>query len=232
GGAEMGPENGHIAVGIAGAERPARRPRHGLIVTEVAVPVGLAALDGMMHEIAGNDGLAPLRANAQAYVTGGVPGRRLEHELVADLMISLDQVGPARLHHRPHAIGDDRPVLVAVARGPVLPFLPREEIAGAWEGRHPAAVLEPRVPADVIHVEVGAQDEMAGFGGEAGGAQALEEVRALHVPVGVLAGLVVADARVDEDGEAGRLHDEAVDAHEEASALVEEVGGKPVAMAL
>src|SRR5215467_10424591 len=129
----MGSENGDVAVGVASTEGATRGARHDLVVAEVAVPVGLAALDGMMHQITGDDRLAPFRADAEAHVAGGVPRRRLEDELVANPMIALHEVGATSLHHRPHTVGDDRPVLVAVARRPVLPFLPREEVSGAGE---------------------------------------------------------------------------------------------------
>src|SRR5437763_1656073 len=88
----------------------------------------------------------PLRGNG----SGGVAGRRLEPDPVRDAMVHLDQLGEPRVQHRRDAVGEDALGPVLVLGGPVLPLPPGEEVPGAREGRHPAAVGQARVPADVI----------------------------------------------------------------------------------
>jgi hypothetical protein len=68
---------------------------------------------------------------------------------------------------------------------------------------------------------------------EARRSQIVEEGRAHHVEgLASPAVLVVADAGVDQRGEAGRLHDEGVDRLQEAALLVEKVRRQPRTMAL
>ena len=40
---------------------------------------------------------------------------------------------------------------------PIVVFAPRHDVAGIGEGRHPPAVVEARVPADVVPMEMGAR---------------------------------------------------------------------------
>ena len=148
-------------------------------------------------------------------------------------MVHLDQVREPRVEHRAHAVAHDALGVVVVLRRPVLPFLPREEVARARERRHPSAVLEPRVPPDVVDMEMRADDEVDRFGREARRRQIVEERRAHHVKGRAASAiLVVAHARVDEGREPRRLDHECVNALEEPALLVEEVRREPFAMAL
>ena len=92
------------------------------------------------------------------------PGVGSRLQLLADPVIALDEVGAAGLHDGPHAVGDDRPVLVAVELRPVLPLRPREEIAGARKGRDPAAIVEARACPTCVGVQVRAEREVDGLG--------------------------------------------------------------------
>ena len=47
--AEVGAEDGDVAVRVAGTEGAPRRARHGGIVVEIASPLGLGALDGVVR---------------------------------------------------------------------------------------------------------------------------------------------------------------------------------------
>ncbi len=91
-------------------------------------------------------------------------------------MLVADQLGLAGGEHRQHAVGDE----VAGARQrrrarrpPMIPFAPRDQIARVGKRRHPAAVLQPRVPADVIDVQMRAQHDVDVFGRDAGFARAV-----------------------------------------------------------
>src|SRR5215475_2607242 len=94
------------------------------------------------------------------------------------------------------------------------------------------AVL-PRVPADVIDVQVGANDQIHRLRRHAGLSKIVEEGRFEHVKRSPTAAILpVPDAGVDEYREARATYDEGVHGQEEAALLVEEVGRDPVAMAL
>ena len=101
-----------------------------------------------------------------------------------------------------------------------------EHILRLREGRHPAAVLEPRVPADMVDVQVRAHHVVDVVDAEAGGREVLLEAVALHhVPERPRRPrLVVADAGVDQDVVVRRLDHVALDAeHHLARCRIEAV---------
>ena len=65
--------------------------------------------------------------------------------------------------HRQHAVLQGMTRELRVAPLPRLELLSGEHVARVGEGRHPAAVDQPGVPADVIAVQVGAQDVVDGL---------------------------------------------------------------------
>ena len=78
---------------------------------------------------------------------------------------------------RQHAVGD----VVAGARErgrarrpPIIPFALRDQVARVRKRRHPAAVFQPRVPADMIDMQVRAQHDVDVLGRDAGRAQGVE----------------------------------------------------------
>ena len=75
---------------------------------------------------------------------------------------ALDDVDAVGGHDRQHRIGDPGTGrrIVLLPLGPVLELAVGEDVARLGEGRHPAAVLEPRVPADVVDVQMRAHDEV------------------------------------------------------------------------
>jgi hypothetical protein len=109
-----------------------------------------------------------------------------------------------------------------------------EDVFRILEGRHPLAVLEPRVPADVIDVQMGAHHHVDLVGFDAGRLQP-RQVGSLHqVPLGPMRpGLVVANAGVDQDTFAADGQKPAMDAElQGARRLVVVIGQQPVAMFL
>ena len=103
-------------------------------------------------------------------------------------------------------------------RRPVRELGVREQVARVRERRHPAPLLEARVPADVVGVQVGAHDDVDVRDREAvRGEPAHEGVVALHVPVRPRRPvLVVADAAVDEHRMVRRAQDVGLEAEDEA----------------
>jgi hypothetical protein len=106
-------------------------------------------------------------------------------------------------------------------------------MAGAGKRRDPAAALEPRVPPDVVDVEMRAQHEIDRLRGEPGRCEIVEERRLHHVERRAAAAvLVVADAGIDDHPQAGRLDHEGLDGLQQAPFVVEEAGRQPLAMTL
>ena len=87
-----------------------------------------------------------------------VAGRRDQGDLVADPGVAGDEVGLAGVGDRLHGIVEhgDLVRLVAVV-APVLIFGLAEHIAGVGEGRHPFAVDQFGVPADMVDMQMRAQ---------------------------------------------------------------------------
>ena len=198
----------------------------------MAAPVRLGHLDRMVHEIAADDRIRVARAKAHTRVPRRVTRRGLQPDLVADPMVHLDQRRePGVQHRRDAVVHDPRGVLVALAR-PVLPLAPREQVTRARKRRNPASVVEPRVPPDVVDVQMRADHHVHRLRRHARYAQVVQERRPHHVerlpPAAIL---VVADARVDEHGQSRRAHDEGVDRLQEPALVVEEMRREPGAMA-
>jgi len=111
----------------------------------------------------------------------------------------------------------------------VLVLHAREEIARVGKGRHPAPVLEPRVPAHVVGMHVGAHHVVHALRSHSRRLQPFQKWVLLPVPVGARhALLVVADAGVDDHGVSARLDHPRVHAEHEGAALGQVVaGGEP-----
>ena len=149
---------------------------------------------------------------------------------------ALDDIGAIGGDDRQHRVGDpgDRRRIVLLALGPVSELPVGEDVARLGERRHPAAVLESRVPADVVGVQMRAHDEIDVAEAQAGGRQVLLEAIGLHhVPEGTRRPrLVVADAGIDQDVVVRRLHQVALDAQHELVGSVEKPRLQPSAVLL
>ena len=94
-------------------------------------------------------------------MAGRMSRRGLEEQAVFDRVVAVDEIRQAGAHDRQHAVletafgraGADMRHLV---RFPMRVFLPVEQVARVGEGRHPASVLQPRVPADMVDMQMGA----------------------------------------------------------------------------
>ena len=104
-----------------------------------------------------------------------------------------------------------------VLRHPELVFAAAKHVAGVREGRHPAAVLKPCVPADVVGVQVGAKDVVDAVRRGTGRFQAVEEAGLQMAPVGPGAALLaVAHAATDPDTLAADLDHPGMHAEQDA----------------
>ena len=153
-------------------------------------------------------------------MAGGVAGRRLEAQTGRDLVASLDERGAAGLDDRHHAVGDAAGGLPAFGSFPLpeLPLLAGNDVARLRERRHPASALEPRVPADVVHVQVRAHDGVDLLGPDADRRQVVEPRSLTLIPQRrLVARLAVADAGVDEDRAPRHAHHPRLDARAEVA---------------
>ncbi|MGY4232323.1 hypothetical protein ACVIIW_001270 [Bradyrhizobium sp. USDA 4449] len=143
--------------------------------------------------------------------------------MVADLVIIADQFMPVGVDHRQHAIDEGRDRRRRILLEPVVVFLLGEKVARPGEGWHPAAVLQPRVPAHVIDMQVRAHHEIDVINRDPGGIECAQIcVVSLHVPFRTIGSrLVVADAAVDQDGVMRRLHDIGLEAEHQDVLLIQ-----------
>ena len=169
----------------------------------------------------------------------GMARRGIHEQAVFDRVTAFHGEQLAGFEHRQEAVLPDRTVVVAgtigvglgLGRGQ-LGF--RAEHFRVRERRHPAPVAQLRVPAHMVHMQVGAQHEVDVFGLEARLRQPLE-VRLLEVVESrrVRACLVVADAGVDEDDVPLRAQEPRMRPHHEAFLhRVVVVGCEPAEVAL
>ena len=195
----------------------------------------VAQLARMMGGVAGDQCFLTLRADADAIMAGRMAARRDQIDLVADLVISVHQIDQAGIDDRLNRIReglvlDHVPAVRGeqiLALAPIFELVPFEQIAGVGEGRHPLAVDQHRVPADMIDMEMGAEHDIEAFAREARAFEVLEEggleVRHhLHCAL-----LVIADAGVDHDPLRRRVDDERVHAHDDVAGVGDVIGLEP-----
>jgi hypothetical protein len=90
------------------------------------------------------------------------------------------------------------------------------------------AIGQPRVPADMIDMQMRAKYRVDRVGGKAGLAHVLQERALQLIPGRMPSLLVVANAGVDHDAPASGLDDEAVNRQQQAILLVSEVRLEPL----
>src|ERR1700722_9084712 len=81
-----------------------------------------------------------------------------EPDLRRDHVVQLYQLGEAGVEDRLDAIAEHRLLLLVVMDAPEVVLASPDEVARLREGWRPLAVLEHRVPADVVDVQVGAHN--------------------------------------------------------------------------
>src|SRR5207244_7783986 len=88
----------------------------------------------------------------------GMPWRGLEPYSLVDRMTYIDQIDQAGLENRAHGVGHDdlRPTILAL--GPVLPFRTGYHIARPRKRRHPLLLDQSGVPANMIRMQMRADD--------------------------------------------------------------------------
>src|ERR1700733_3338450 len=106
------------------------------IHVEVSDPVRDSDLQRGVQHIAGDDGLFPAGADPHAHVPWSVAGRRLERDLLVDLMLHLDEVHEPRLDDWHDALFDVQKIVItlgSVEPHPMLVLDSAKQIAGEKE---------------------------------------------------------------------------------------------------
>src|SRR5436190_6277157 len=114
----------------------------------------------MVHDVAGDDRLAAAGRNANRNMPGRVPRSRLEKNFGSYSEIGLHQLSQPGIDNGLDRILLDGAVLLAHRLRPELELGAREKVARLGKGRRPAAVLEHRVPADMVDVQVRAKHDV------------------------------------------------------------------------
>ena len=112
-------------------------------------------------------------------------------------------------------------------------FVLCEKIARLREARHPAAIFKPRIPADMIHVQMRTHNEINIANAKPKRGQVAHIGFALHlVPEGMRrAVLVIADAGINQDIVMRRAHHPGLDAkHQLARLRVQRLGLQPISI--
>ena len=132
------------------------RTRH--VGTERRAPVRIGDLDRMVKTIAGEQRAFAAALQIDADMAGRVVGAGFQPHMIVDGEIAFDQIGLARLDHRQNAVFEAavnaHRILFAL---PMFIFQLVKNIPGIGKCRHPTAIFQPRVPADMIYMQMRAQ---------------------------------------------------------------------------
>lgn len=220
----------------AAGERPqqvvAGGPRAVGVDVDAAADGRVRELDGVVDAVPGDEGRLAVAGELDGQVARGVAGVGAAEGRgdLGALRGEVDEVEQAGLLHGVDGVAEHLAArFVHVLAGPELALGAGDEVAGAGEGGDPRPVsVGAGVPADVVGVQVGEDDEVDGGRRVPGGGQPVEVVGVEVVPGRVGPGLAVADAGVDEDVQAGDGEGEGVTVEQGPAVVVGEVGVQPL----
>src|SRR5262245_13954166 len=220
GAGEVGGAEKCIALGAVLQQAAPAFRRQVLIPTELARPLRVIDLDRVMHDVAREAGLPVAVPEVDGDRARRVAGIVLDGEQWIGLVVDVDDYRTPRIDDRQHRIVERAVIdlafaLLAALAFPVGVLALGEQVLGVGERRHPAAVDQLGVPADMVDMQMRAHHEIDRFGRTTAGAQALEKRCVEIAPAGVGALLVVAETSVDQDGVPGRLDDPRMDRADE-----------------
>ncbi len=159
----VGKCTGRISVSVsATAAKKRRREQRRLLRVPVDArrPIGLPALNRMMHEIAGHHRTLALGKDVDAAMAGRMARRRRQRDGVIECIIVVDQQRLSRLDDGQAIVAKYRArriVAFRVFRLPCRVFAFVEDIFRVRKRRHPATVAQNRVPAGVVDVQMRAE---------------------------------------------------------------------------
>ena len=113
-----------------------------------------------MHQIAGEHGVILAAAEREGDVSRRMPRRRQETDVIADRVVVAHDLGLVGVDDRQHTVGERRHFRLGVLFGPVVEFALAEHVTRVGKSRYPAAVFQPRIPSDVIDMQMRAHHEV------------------------------------------------------------------------
>ena len=226
-GGEVGADDEGGGVGVAVQEVSACGFGDGAVVIGYAFPFGVNHLAGVVHTVAGDDGFFALGLDAHGDVAGRVSRGGFEPDFVGEFVVGLNESVEVGIEDGLDGLFENRSGIFVFEIAEVIPLGAAEEILGVLEGRDPFAVGEHRVPADMIGVEMGAENGVDAVFGISRVGDVLEKRAGSIGPDGQGEFLVVAEAGVDEDALSLRFDNEGMDAADGFPALGDEMGHEP-----
>ena len=163
-------------------------------------------------------------------MAGRVPRGRFQPHLVRDPIPVVDQLRPALRHDGTNGIVHGILQEGILRPGEEVPFGAADQIPRVGERGDPLAVPQHRVPADVVDVQMRADDAVDRLARAADLLEIVQERQPQLVPFALRPELVVPDAGVDDDARPLRLDQERMDAHPQPSRVVAERRIEPVAL--
>jgi hypothetical protein len=115
-----------------------------------------------VKHVACDDGVGAWPANVHRIMVDRVAGRWDQRYQIVECVRALDDIDTIGGYDREHGIGHPWTScwIILLALGPVSQLAVGEYIACLREGRNPPAVLKPRVPPDVVSVQMRAHDKV------------------------------------------------------------------------
>src|SRR5580700_3686218 len=180
-------------------------------------PFRLQALQRVVQNVADEHAAIGARFGVDYDIARGMAGISLEPQPVVERIVVADKQSLPSLDHRQDAVAKGarmRRVDAALVDSlPMVVFALRHHVARLREGRHPLPVLEPRIPADMVPVQVRTHDKIDVFRLDADTSQIVDErgFDAVELRAGGTL-LVIADAGIDQDRVPVGFDDETVKA--------------------
>src|SRR6516164_6052212 len=160
-----------------------------------------------------------------------VPGRWNKPDRVVKSKVAFDDLGALGFDDREYRVDDPGHAfrIVLMTRGPMSEFAVGHDVGGLGKSRHPAAVLQPRVPADMVRMQMRAHHVVDVADRDASRRQRFFETVAVHhVPRwSRRTRLVISDAGIDENIVMGRLYEEALDADHQPILAIDKLRLQP-----
>lgn len=174
---------------------------------------GVSQLERMMYEVAGNDERFGGCVDNQRDVTRCVTGGRDQFQTLSQIRGGHDLAAETRIEHRRNRVG--KRILLAAAflgSGPVK-FVTDIDVFGVHKCRHPLAIDEMGIPAQVVFMKMSMYDQVDLVGREACSSKSVQPGPSKVIPERQGSLLAVADAGIDDDQllvvlEYERLHTE------------------------
>ena len=131
-------------------------------LTDRVIGIGEDDLKGRVHHVPDEQSGFPVALRSYNRVTDGVAGGRLDPQIVIEHETVVNQNGDARFDAGQNAVFEYQALafvfICSCDRLPMFILCSAEDVFRIREGWHPSPVDQPRVPAYMIGVKMGAHD--------------------------------------------------------------------------